>query len=687
MILLQDVINHSINKVGNKAFNLSILYNKGFNILPGLLLSGKHYKDHINSNFLDIAIENELKRRPLSDLRWEEVWDLGLRIRNLFLQTNISASILEDLKHQLKQLNCSSYIVRSSSNLEDSHDHSCAGMHESILDVNISNIENTILKIWASLWSDSTIMYQKELNLHMVQSSMPILIQPYVKGDFSGIIFTKSINHRDELTIECVRGTNDSLVDGKTKPERWQICGKVHSCINKSTSTILTNSTINNLVAQALKIETLFDAPQDIEWTYYQNQLFILQSRNITTPTISNNELWEEQDKRPWYNSLKLSFTELTITRNHIRKELLPQLNQTIRKFEEIELNELNIPELIDEIRVRNKSLKHWNKIYWKHFIPYAHGVRLFGQYYNDIVVPDDPYEFIHLLQTNKLISTRRNTELQKIKLLLDQEQPVNDVLDNFIKTYKGNVYSKEQVFNLNKTQLKEWLIKTPYKQNKEVLQPKVDLTLSFLKWVPVKDRGFVNKLLDLARDSYALRDNDNILFSNIEFLLIEACKELYHRTDEYPNDIKPIIKSYSQKSNTKNDDELVKVKGNPTKTTAFEQRKNQSSIKYRRIKGQPASEGIASGKVHFINAVQDLFTFEEGNILVCDAIDPNMTFIVPMAAGIIERRGGMLIHGAIIAREYHIPCITGIPNLHKIIAEGDYVTIDAYQGVLIVEF
>ena len=39
------------------------------------------------------------------------------------------------------------------------------------------------------------------------------------------------------------------------------------------------------------------------------------------------------------------------------------------------------------------------------------------------------------------------------------------------------------------------------------------------------------------------------------------------------------------------------------------------------------------------------------------------MTFVVPLAAAIVERRGGMLIHGAIIAREYGIPCVTGVPR------------------------
>src|SRR5512136_954219 len=82
----------------------------------------------------------------------------------------------------------------------------------------------------------------------------------------------------------------------------------------------------------------------------------------------------------------------------------------------------------------------------------------------------------------------------------------------------------------------------------------------------------------------------------------------------------------------------------------------------------------------------EDLFAFHPGEILVCDAIEPNMTFVVPLAAGIVERRGGMLIHGAIIAREYGIPCVTGIPEAVELIETGDILTVDGYQGIVIIE-
>jgi pyruvate,water dikinase len=83
------------------------------------------------------------------------------------------------------------------------------------------------------------------------------------------------------------------------------------------------------------------------------------------------------------------------------------------------------------------------------------------------------------------------------------------------------------------------------------------------------------------------------------------------------------------------------------------------------------------------IRSKKDLSDFQRGEILVCDAIDPAMTFIVPLAAGIVERRGGMLIHGAIIAREYGIPCVSGIAAAADIINTGDRLTIDGHLGLV----
>jgi pyruvate,water dikinase len=61
------------------------------------------------------------------------------------------------------------------------------------------------------------------------------------------------------------------------------------------------------------------------------------------------------------------------------------------------------------------------------------------------------------------------------------------------------------------------------------------------------------------------------------------------------------------------------------------------------------------------------------------------MTHLVPLASAIVERRGGMLIHGAIIARELGIPCVNGIADAAEILKDGDIVTVDGHLGIVIV--
>jgi pyruvate,water dikinase len=105
-----------------------------------------------------------------------------------------------------------------------------------------------------------------------------------------------------------------------------------------------------------------------------------------------------------------------------------------------------------------------------------------------------------------------------------------------------------------------------------------------------------------------------------------------------------------------------------------------------RQLVGQPAGPGVSSGPARVLDDNKTLADFKRGDVLVCDAIEPNMTFLAPLAAAIIERRGGMLIHGAIIAREYGIPCVTGIPDATRAIQTGDTLTVDGYLGIVTID-
>ena len=94
---------------------------------------------------------------------------------------------------------------------------------------------------------------------------------------------------------------------------------------------------------------------------------------------------------------------------------------------------------------------------------------------------------------------------------------------------------------------------------------------------------------------------------------------------------------------------------------------------------------GLQTGRVRRVRTAQDLGRFQAGEVLVCDAIQPMMTHLVPLAGAVVERRGGMLIHGAIIARELGIPCVNGVAGAIELLHDGDIVTVDGYLGIVTV--
>jgi pyruvate,water dikinase len=187
-------------------------------------------------------------------------------------------------------------------------------------------------------------------------------------------------------------------------------------------------------------------------------------------------------------------------------------------------------------------------------------------------------------------------------------------------------------------------------------------------------EKEFAEEALRIGRRSWKLRDDDNIVLGQFEKLLSKATAEAKKR----------LLNIGIQPVEDMLEDEVVLSLsiGRRVQSEKTFNEKIDSSVKPRQLVGQPAGPGLVTGRARIIDE-GSIFDFKEGEILVCDSIDPNMTFIVPLASGIIERRGGMLIHGAIIAREYGIPCVTGISNASQVIKTGDIVTVDGYLGIV----
>ena len=702
-------------RVGGKASALAIMAQEELPVPKTICISTNAYNIFMDETRLRARVLMEYHRKQFEQMRWEEMWDCSLRIQNMFARTRIPTTLAAAL--MLEITSCfenRAVAVRSSAVGEDSARASFAGLHESYLNVQgPEELLEHIKLVWASTWSDAAILYRKEIGLDVEKSSMAVVIQELVQGQESGVIFGRSPVDHSKAVIEAVYGLNQGLVDGTVEPDRWMIdrdSGKIvsHTPAQRSKSVVpasrgvkvinlttdkrnkppLTSHKVKDLFKLEKRLAELFGCDQDVEWTYDHSRLRLLQSRPITTTGKT-----KDSDERQWYLSLRRGFENLVDLRSKIEDEIIPEMVSEAESLKNIDLTQLKDKELAAEICRRADICGKWKKQYWDYCIPFAHGIRLFGMFYNRAIKPENPYEFIELLTGTNLKSIKRNEKLQRLatklktdttlrELIQSGKLPENSKFAEELKSLAEELFtpslgmmsqSQHQARMLG--MLVEMAERGPVQKMRK--NSKSSLERRFLASMPKTDRRFALELLDLARTSYRLRDDDNIYLGQIEKQLLNSAQEANNRSSTVSKIPLDITRA----------DEIVKCLKDPNYRPESRKSKpvdvQDKQILPRQLIGQPAGPGLATGKARVIRKTEDLFSFKKDEVLVCDSIDPNMTFIIPLASAIVERRGGMLIHGAIIAREYGLPCVTGISNADELIDTEDQITVDGYLGIV----
>jgi pyruvate,water dikinase len=97
---------------------------------------------------------------------------------------------------------------------------------------------------------------------------------------------------------------------------------------------------------------------------------------------------------------------------------------------------------------------------------------------------------------------------------------------------------------------------------------------------------------------------------------------------------------------------------------------------------GLPVSSGVARGRVKVLHT-PDEKPFLKGEILVARATDPGWTPLFVNAAAVVLEVGGLLQHGALVAREYGLPCVTGIIGATALWEDGTRIEVDGSTGVI----
>jgi pyruvate,water dikinase len=103
-------------------------------------------------------------------------------------------------------------------------------------------------------------------------------------------------------------------------------------------------------------------------------------------------------------------------------------------------------------------------------------------------------------------------------------------------------------------------------------------------------------------------------------------------------------------------------------------------------FKGIPASQGILTSKIRVINRIEEISSVQMGEILVVPKTDPGWTPVFSKLGGLITETGGILSHGAVVSREYGVPAVTNITSACQLFKTGQVVTINGYNGTVVIK-
>lgn len=227
------------------------------------------------------------------------------------------------------------YAVRSSALLEDSPEHSFAGIFESVLYSN--DISFDIKEVWLSLFSDKALHYCTDKNISWTQLKMDIVIQEMISGEKSGVLFQANpLGDISEQIIIAGFGLGQGIVDEISDSDRYIVkygeirkeiqnkelflCYENGTLIRKAVSPeqrtipVLNDAELNDLLDISVIIAKNSSYFMDIEFTFSKNKLYILQARPITTvPSRKNILIFDNSNIAENYpgQSTPLTFTAL----------------------------------------------------------------------------------------------------------------------------------------------------------------------------------------------------------------------------------------------------------------------------------------------------------------------------------------------------------------------------------------
>ncbi len=307
ILLSSNAIELFEKRGGGKATHLARLSQAQFPVPSWFCLSVDALQRFIQENHWESEIKSSLES---TDTPLPEV---AARIEALFL----SRSLSEDLNTQIQKtlqsedLLESFVAVRSSGIGEDSAEYSFAGQFSSFLfQKGELAIEESIKRCWASGFSERALAYRRERDLSWMNIQVGVVIQKMVNAESAGVAFSRNPIRpldREQLVISSVWGLGEGLVNGELDADNFEVSRRdfqtrsqiveKNTCYQQAPQgglmkvavppenvkkPSLSENQVRELAELVLTLENKIGSPQDCEWAYENQKLYLVQTRPIT---------------------------------------------------------------------------------------------------------------------------------------------------------------------------------------------------------------------------------------------------------------------------------------------------------------------------------------------------------------------------------------------------------------------
>ncbi|MDZ4199724.1 MAG: phosphoenolpyruvate synthase [Kiritimatiellia bacterium] len=344
MLVLKDSTESFARKqAGGKGYNLYLMTRQGLPVPEWLVLARDTTEEFLLLSGARVKVDEWLKDFSENRIAARSASEEILRLlSNASMPDRIRLEIARAYREASSE-GAVSVSIRSSAADEDGTMHSFAGQLSSFLYVSsLDDAVRYVRECWASAFSERALIYRRENGLPLRDIGVAVLVQRMLDPEASGVIFTCDPLEKkaDVFVVSAVYGVGEGLVSGEldadtywleadtgrvtkqevvTKPIALRrgasgMCAKAEVCASRRDLPCLDATALAQLHRLGRTVAALYPGPQDIEWALAGGQIYLLQTRPVTTldeNLIGIPNLWDNSNIVESYGGLTspLSFT------------------------------------------------------------------------------------------------------------------------------------------------------------------------------------------------------------------------------------------------------------------------------------------------------------------------------------------------------------------------------------------